>query len=283
MTYSPTIRRKRLSAALRQLRRDAGMTADEVARKIGWNPSKISRIESNEWRLPRVADVERLCEVYQASEQTRDALVTLARQARQRGWWEQYKDVLGDALPGLEAEATRILTYQPLLVPGLLQTPDYMRAVYRAGLVDEAEIERRVQARMARQRILDREHPPLVLWAVIDEAALRKPVGGPAVMADQVHHLLEVSHRPTIRVQVLPDAVGAHAGMGGPIVILEYEADPSIVYVEHAGTGDLYLESPEDVAGYTVRYASVMAAALSVPDSIAYLQRMLERLKGEEA
>lgn len=280
MTYSPTIRRKRLSAALRQLRRDAGMSAEQVARTLGWDPSKISRIESNDWKLPRVADIEHLAGLYGADTGTRQALVTLARQARQRGWWEQYRDVLGDALPGLEAEATRILNYQPLLVPGLLQTADYKRAICRAVSMDDAETERRVQARSARQRILDRDNPP-ILWAVIDEAALRKPVGGPQVMADQLHHLIGMSWRDTIRIQVLPDAVGAHAGMGGPIVIMDYAVDPSIVYVETDADGDLFLETAAEVSRFVVKFGHVMASAASVEDSREYLQQWLERLKGE--
>lgn len=280
MHTSPTIRRKRLSNALRNLRRDARLTADDAARRLTWDPSKISRIESNEWKLPKVADIERLCEVYGADDATRDALIALARQARQRGWWEQFKDVLGPALPGLEAEARRIWQYQPTLIPGLLQIPSYMRALFRAGLCDDAETERRIAARLARQQILNRDDPPQ-LWAILDETALRKMIGGREVMRDQVHHLLAMSERPHIDIQVMPDTVGAHASMGGPIVLLDYEGDPTIVYVEHMGTGDLFLESPKEVMRYTKRYDHVMAAADGVEQSRAYLEGLLETLKGD--
>lgn len=277
---SPTIRRKRLSNSLRQLRHEAKLTAEQVATQLGWDPSKISRIESNEWKLPKVKDVESLLLVYGVTDPAqRDALVALARQARERGWWDQYKDVLGSALPGFEAEARRIWQYQPILVPGLLQTSDYMRALFRAGMCDDAETERRIEVRLARQRILDRDNPPQ-LWAVLDEAGLRKMVGGREVMRDQVHHLLHMSERPNINLQVLPDAVGAHASMGGPIVVLDYVGDPSIVYLEHTGS-DLLLERPDEVDRYTVRYDHVMASALSVETSLEYLQRLLEHLKSE--
>lgn len=280
---SPTIRRKRLSNSLRQLRRDADLTAEQVAAQLGWDPSKISRIESNEWKLPKVKDVEALMLVYGVTDPAKqEALIALARQARERGWWEQYKDVLGSALPGLETEATRIRHYQPMLIPGLLQTPDYMRAICRAGMCNNAETERRVEARHTRQQILYRDQPP-ILWAVLDEAALRKMVGGREVMRDQVHHLLDTQDRHSnIWIQVIPDSIGAHASMGGPIVLLDYAADPTIVFLENPGAGDLFLESDAEVARYTVRYGHVMGSALSVEESTEYLKRLLERLKGED-
>jgi transcriptional regulator with XRE-family HTH domain len=280
---SPTIRRKRLSNSLRELRREAGLTAEQVATQLGWDPSKISRIESNEWKLPKVKDVEALLDVYGVTDPAqKEALATLARQARERGWWERYKDVLGSALPGLETEATQIRTYQPILIPGLLQTPDYIRAICRAGMCDEDDTERRVEARIARQQILYRDQSP-TLWAVLDEAALRKLVGGREVMRDQVHHLLDMQdHRSNIWIQVIPDSIGAHASMGGPIVLLDYAADPTIVFLENPGAGDLFLEQVADVARYNIRYSHVTGSALSVEESTEYLKRLLERLKGQD-
>lgn len=284
-THSPTVRRKYLSNALRQLRKDAGMTADEAARHLSWDPSKLSRMESNQWKLPRLTDIEKMCDVYGVTEQhergvEREALITLARQARERGWWEQYKDVLGGALPGLEAEARRIWQYQPTVIPGLLQTRDYMRAVFRAGEFDEPAVERRTAARQARQWILDADHP-LHLWAVIDEGVLRRMVGGREVMRDQVHHLLTMSDRPKIGIQILPDHVGAHALMGGALTLLDYTGERTIVYLETVGTGDVFLEGTDEVMHCTVRYDHVMASALSVELSRAYLESVLEDLKGD--
>lgn len=281
MATSPTIRRKRLSNSLRQLRREADLTAEQVATQLGWDPSKISRIESNEWKLPKVKDVEALMRAYGVTDPAqRDALIALARQARERGWWDQYKDVLGGALPGLEAEAIRIWQYQSMFIPGLLQTSDYKRALCQASGLDEAETERRVQARTARQQILHQDNPPL-LWVVLDEAALRKPIGGHQVMADQIAHLISMSSKDNIGIQVIMDEFGAHPGMAGPIVLLHYTMDPSIVYIEGFGAGDLYLEDPDEVTKFAARYQHVTAAASDVPRSLAYLERQLEHFKAE--
>lgn len=279
-SYSPTIRRRRLSAALRQLRLDRGMSAEMVARKAGWDPSKISRIESDNWKRPRIADIQRLSDIYQVDPETREALITLARQARQRGWWEQYRDVLGDALPGLEAEAVSIHSWQPMLIPGLLQTPDYIRAICRASNVCPAETERRVDARLERQRILEAPSPPM-LRVVVDESALRKPVGGLRVMVDQVRHLVEMSERENVRIQVLRDAVGAHPGMTGSFVILGYAGGQSVVYVETTA-GAIFVDAETDVTKFQMLVGDLMAAASSLDESREYLQSVLESLKGSE-
>jgi transcriptional regulator with XRE-family HTH domain len=280
--YSPTVRRRRLSAALRQARQQANLRADVVARQLGWQASKVTRIERNEWRLPSVSDVTDLMDVYGITDEAvRQALIRLAREARQRGWWEEFGDVLGGTLAEFEAEATSIRTFEALLVPGLLQTAEYAAAVFRGGMVvDEAIIARRVQARLARQQILERANPP-TLWVVIDEAALRKHVGGPAVMRDQIHHLVEVAARPNIAIQVLPDAAGAHAAMTGPFAILSYATleDADLVYIETGATGDLYLETTQEVERYRLKYDHVCASALSADASVAYLQDLVEQLK----
>lgn len=282
MTHSPTVRRRRLSAALRQAREDAGITADAAAKLLGWTPSKVTRIERNEWRRPTVSDVTDLLDVYGVTDEAkRQAMATLARQARERGWWEEFRDELGGSLVEFETEAARIHTFESLLVPGLLQTADYAAAIFRGGVViDEAVIERYVQARLARQRILDRDDPP-TLWAVIDEAALTKHVGGPAVMRRQLHHLAEMAARPYIGIQVLPDAVGAHAAMNGPFTILSYanSDDSDLVYVETGAQGDLYMESPEEVVRYTLRYDHVRASALSADASQAYLIDLAQQME----
>lgn len=281
VTHSPTVRRRRLSAALRQYRKDAGLQADEVAKQLGWAPSKVTRIERNEWRLPRRKDVAAMLDVYGITDERRDAMLALVDQARQRGWWEEYRDVLGGALPEFEAEAAQIHSFEALLVPGLLQTPRYAAAVFRGGQVLEAaEVERRVQARLARQVILDRPEPP-ILWAVIDESALLKHVGGPDVMREQLGHLVRMAERPNIGVQVVPNAVGAHASMTGPFTILTYPSpdDPSLVYVEQSATGDLFLEKTEEVDRYRLKYDHICASALSADATVEYLSDLIEQLK----
>lgn len=283
MTYSPTIRRRRLALALLQFRRDAGLRADEVAKRLGWQPSKITRIERNEWRRPNISDILDLLDVYGITDEaTRKAIVTLAREARKRGWWEeQFKDILGGALVGFEWEAAEIHTYEALLVPGLLQTADYAAAIFRGGRVlAEAEIRRLVEARLARQQIIDRDDAP-ALWVIIDEAALRKRVGGPDVMRAQLKHLRRMAERPNIGLQVLPDIVGAHASMTGSFTIMDYRDphDPSIVYREVGQPGDLFLEEREDVAHYRRKYEYLHASALSAEASAAYLEDLVEQLK----
>ncbi len=283
MAYSPTVRRKRLSNALRQFRESAGLDSKEVARRLGWQPSKVTRIERDEWRRPTINDVMDLLDVYGVTDENRrQAMITLARESRRRGWWEEeFKDILGGALVGLEWEASEIQTFEALLIPGLLQTADYARAVFKGGRVMErGDIERLTEARLARQRLLDRDDPPS-LWAVIDEAALRKRVGGAAVMRDQLHHLCRMAERQNIGIQVLQDAAGAHTSMTGGFIILDYQApeDPSIVYVEVGAAGDLFLEKPEDVAHYRKSYGHLRASALSADASVAYIKDLAKHLK----
>ena len=207
-------------------------------------------------------------------------MITLAREARQRGWWEEYRDVLGGTLPEFEAEASRILSYKSLLLPGLLQTADYARAIFRGGqVVDEAALDRRVEARLTRQRILDQPNPPQ-MWTIIDEAALLKHIGGVKVMHRQLLHLIDMAMRPNIGIQVLPNAVGAHAALENAFTILEFAApeDPSLVYIEML-TGDAYLELHEQLARYTMAYDHVRASALSAEASAEYLAELAARLE----
>ncbi len=283
-TKSPTVRRRRLSLALKAFRVDADLKSEEVAKRLGWPTSKVTRIERNEWRRPGVGDVMDLLDLYEITDQAkRDALITLAREAGQRGWWEQFDEgVLPGALAGFEAEASEIQLVEGLLVPGLMQTRDYAAAVFAGGQVlDPAVIEQGVQARMSRQKILDRDDPPTV-WAVIDEAALRKHVGGVAVMRHQISHLIALAKRPNIGIQVIPDAVGAHASLLGGFAILNYaqpSEDPSLVYVEIGGAGDLYMEKPEQVKRYRVKYDHVHGAALSASDSVPYMRELIKQLE----
>ncbi|MFD1546182.1 DUF5753 domain-containing protein [Nonomuraea guangzhouensis] len=224
-----------------------------------------------------------LLDVYGVTDEVRrQAVIALARESRRRGWWEEeFKDILGGALVGLEWEAAEIQTFEAILVPGLLQTADYAKAVFKGGRVmEKGDVERLAEARLARQRILDREDPPS-FWAVIDEAALRKYVGGAAVMRDQLHHLCRMAERRNIGIQVLPDAVGAHTSMTGGFAILDYQAseDPSIIYVEVGAAGDLFLEKPEDVAHYRKSYSYLRASALSADASLAYIKDLAKNLK----
>lgn len=277
MTSSPTVKRRRLSAALRQARLDAGLDAKEVARRLGSDVTKIHRMERNQWTRPNARDIRDLLDLYGVTdERQREALLALARESSQRGWWADYQDVFRSSLPDFESGAAIIRTYEALLVPGLLQTADYMRAVFHAGAsFDEATIERQIEARLTRQEVLRRPAPPH-LWAVIDEAALRKQVGGRDVMRAQVEHIIASSELANVAVQVLPNSAGAHTAMTGGFVVLDFaEMDPSIVCIETA-TDSLYLEKPEELHRYTVIYSHVQALALSPEESVRFMESMIK-------
>lgn len=280
MTSSPTVKRRRLSAALRQMRLDAGLDPREAARQLEWDPTKIHRMERNKWVRPDPRDVKDLLDLYGVTDEAvREALLALARESRERGWWADYQDVFRSSLPDFEAGAAFIRTYEAMLVPGLLQTADYTRALMRAGAnLDDAAIERRVEARLARQAILAAENPPQ-LWAVIDEAALLKLVGGPQIMRAQLEHIVKVGESAHVAVQVLPNTAGAHAAMTGGFVILDFASDDdgSIVCIETA-TDSLYLEQPDELHRYTVIYSHVQALALSPEDSARFMESMIRQL-----
>jgi transcriptional regulator with XRE-family HTH domain len=277
--YSPSVRRRRLSRELRRLREDADLTADEVGRRLEWSQGKLSAMETNKWKRPDPRDIKDLCELYGTDEATRDALTTMARESRKRGWWEEeYGDVLGSAFVGFEQEARSLHAYQPLVIPGLLQTPAYIRAVARADLVREpAELERRVDMRTTRQKILDHEDP-LKLWVIIDEAALCRPFGTVNDQREQLQRLVDTDQLEHITVQVLPFSAGLHAGLACGFVIMTYDADPSLVYIETGGNA-LYLEKPDDLERHSVRFQHLQASALARDASIQFVSDMITRLK----
>lgn len=279
MTYSPTVKRRRLSAALRQLRAEAGMTAAEAAKHLEWDPSKIARMERNQWKRPDVNDIRCLLDVYGVEDQAqREALITLARESRQRGWWADYQDVFRTSLPDFEAGASAIRTYELVLIPGLLQTAEYAAAVWRSGqVVDEAVAERHVQARLARQEILARPVPPQLI-ALIDEAALLKMIGGEQVMAGQLRHLIEMAKRPNITIQIVPNSAGAHPALNSAFVLLDFPEDPSLVYMDTA-TDVLWLEQPEEYHRYNLAFSHVMTVSLSPEKSLQHLVTSVDQLQ----
>ena len=266
-SYSPTVRRRRLASELRRLRDRAELTIDEVGEKLECSASKISRIETGHVGVtPR--DVRDMLELYGVESDELEELVQLSREARKKGWWHNFSEVFTGAFVGLEAEAATLRTYQALLVPGLLQTADYTREVTRAArpTISAAELDRRVAGRQARQQLLF-EHDPPQYWAVIDEAVLCRPVGGPKAMAAQLAQLIELASLPHVTLQVIPLDSGAHAGMEGPFVILGFpeQADPDVVYVENTNIG-VYMEEPPEILEYTLKFDHLRASALG-PDA----------------
>src|SRR5699024_10091651 len=265
----PTVRRRRLAAEQRRLREAADLTIDEVGDKLECSASKISRIETGHVGVtPR--DARDLLVLYGVSGEEQEALVQLSREARKRSWWHAYNEVFTGAFVGLEADASSLRAFQALLVPGLTQTEQYARAVIRAMRpgAGEAEIERRVEGRMARQHLLTDPHPP-DYWAIMDEAVLHRTVGGPTVMIEQLAQLRDLAELPHVNLQVVPFGGGAHPGMEGPFLILGFpeQADTDVVYVDGTSSG-VYLEMPEDVRRYSLMFDHLRAAALKPDDSV---------------
>jgi transcriptional regulator with XRE-family HTH domain len=252
---SPTALRILLGAQLRHLREAKGLTRAAAGYTIRASESKMSRLE-----LGRVSfkdrDIRDLLMLYGVEDpDEREALLSLAKDANRPAWWQRYSDILPtwfQTYVGLEETATLIRTYEGHLVPGLLQTEDYARAVIFAGLPGEpdAEVERWLRLRMDRQGLLSGLDPPR-LWAVVDEAALRRPVGGPEVMRAQLEYLINATKQPNVTLQVIPFRAGAHAALGQPFVILRF-ADPDLpdmVYLEQFTSG-LWLDKPDEVDPY---------------------------------
>jgi transcriptional regulator with XRE-family HTH domain len=250
----PSVQRLVLGGHLRRLRERAGYTTEQAAEAIRASHSKISRMEHGRVSF-KERDIVDLLTLYGVSNLTeRQGLLALAREANTPGWWAGYSDILPNWLEpyfGLEAAASFIRTYELQFVPGLLQIEDYARAVIRLGnAVSEDEVTRRTEARINRRVLLDREEPPRK-WAVIDEAALRRPIGGRAVMREQVRHLIEMADHPAVTLQVLPFVAGGHRALGGPFTILRF-AEPDlrdVVYIEQL-TSALYLDKPTEVDSY---------------------------------
>jgi transcriptional regulator with XRE-family HTH domain len=250
----PTVQRLVLGGQLHKLRESRGITAEQAAESIRGSHSKISRMEHGRvgFKERDVADLLTLYGVTDTEE--RAALLNLAREANTPGWWHAYSDILpawAQPYVGLEAAASVIRTYQIQIIPGLLQTEGYARALIRQGsAATEEQIARRGELRASRQEILRRPDAPQ-LWVVVDEGALRRPVGSQEVVREQLQYLIEVADHPAVTLQIMPFAAGAHSAMGGPFTILRF-AEPDladVVYIEQLTTA-LYLEKPVEVDSY---------------------------------
>ena len=271
---NPTVRRRRLGQELRRLRELKGMTAEEVAERLLVSQSKISRLENGRRSISQ-RDVRDLCGVYEVEDhRIVDSLMQMAKDSRQQGWWHAFGDIPYSVYIGLETDAESLRVYEPQVVPGLLQTRSYAEALINGALPEAppADIEKRVNVRARRQDRVNAPEHPLRLWAVIDESALRRLVGGKQVMIEQLEHLIEQSKLPHVTVQVLPFDMGAHPGINGQYAILEFPdaADSSVVYIEGV-TSDLYLEKANDVQRYSVMYEHLRAQALNVDQTRQFI------------
>lgn len=270
--HSPTVRGRKVASELRRLRDQAGLSADQAAAQLGagWSRFKVTRIETAKTK-PTIQAITAMLDLYGVDSGTRAALIELARNAWRRGWWTDYSDVFRGSYVALEDDAARIDEWSPQVVPGLLQTDEYAREVIRAGWRgDEAGVQRRVMARMTRKALLGRTDPAAPeLTAVLDEATLRRPIGGADVMRAQLRALLDAARRPNVDIRVLPFGVGTHSGLDGPFILLGFPEDiaPDVAYV---GTriGDGYAEDAATVRELRVDFDALSAAALSPGSSL---------------
>jgi transcriptional regulator with XRE-family HTH domain len=278
---SPTVRRRRLALELRRLREAAKLTCEEVAEQLECSASKISRVETGRVSVsPR--DVRDMLAIYGVPEDQRDGLVQLARESRQRGWWHAFGDTVDPHFAtylGLESAASQIRIYKSNRIPNLLQTEDYARAAHAADQVGgqftgndrhfALQMERQRQARASVARV----------WVVLDEAALRRQVGGPEVMRAQLEYLSEVSSSPNVFLQVIPFGSGAYVALDRPFVILGFPdpVDADVVCMAYA-TGCLWIEDTAEVGRYNLFFHHMQAAALPFDDSVALMTSVLKEL-----
>jgi transcriptional regulator with XRE-family HTH domain len=277
-TTGSTVPRRQLGRYLRDQRNRSRLTVRAAAAKLEWSEAKIWRIETGQTAL-RSLDVEAMCKVYGAPADLTQALMGLAKETKARGWWHSYGDVIPagfDVYIGLEEAASHLAWYESELVPGLLQTEPYASTLIRAENpgVAGAEIDRKVRLRIARQAFLTRVTDPPILDVALNEAVLRRPVGGKSVMAGQLARLLEAGELPNVSIRVIPFSAGLHHGvMSRPFVMLRFprngdgsETEPPTVYVE-GFTGDLYLDKPHEIDCYTTAFTNIRASSLDEPAS----------------
>lgn len=280
---SPTVRQRELGKRLRYLRTQRDLTVEDVAQRLLCSATKVSRLETGA-RLPSLRDVRDLCALYEVDEPTSAELMSLAREARERGWWTAYEDLNLDPFIGFEQDATAITFYSMQYMPGLLQTEDYARGIIRAiaPQMDPQIVGQRVEARLRRQEVLERQDPPHYT-ALLDEAVLRRGVGGPAIMAAQFDKIIQAVSHDKATVQVIPFRVGAYAASDGNFILLEFDRDfdlGPIVYIEGL-TANQYLERGADVARYRETIEYLLNLALSPQDSVQCMVELRDTYAGE--
>ncbi|MER6557716.1 helix-turn-helix transcriptional regulator [Streptomyces sp. NPDC001027] len=281
MSQRTTTRRRQLGAMMRKLRARKGLTLEEAGRLVGVSKATVSRYETQAGPVKWLV-VDALCREYGATEAEHRAVVNIAKDAKQQGWWSSFADSIPESmnlLLTLEDEALRESQFACVYVPGLLQTRAYSTALQRANEVplDSAEIERLVDIRMKRQAILTRPKP-LRLWAILDESVIRRVVGSPQIMQEQLDQLLKANESPHITLQVLPFAKGAHAAALGSFVIIGgREPALDVVYVDFH-TGSLFLEKDEELERYRLAFEYLQAQALDMEASSAVIHRARKEL-----
>lgn len=268
-TGSPTVRRRELGALLRALRTERRLTVDQVAAELLCSPSKVSRMETGQ-RGATARDIRDLCQIYGVTDpEQRNRLSRLAAQGKRQGWWQGYELDYFATYVGLEEEATALSYYQSSVVPGLLQSRGYARAIHESVVppLSAERIDQLIEVRLTRQKLLTRT-PPLQLTVILDEATLHRQVGGPVVMKEQLERLAEIATLPNVTIRVIPFTAGAHAALESTFNILDFEDPaPSLVYVEGL-IGFMYLERPQDLARYRRVFDQLHAKALTPQESL---------------
>jgi transcriptional regulator with XRE-family HTH domain len=280
---SPTVRRRRLGMELRRLREAAYMTIEDLAHHLECSTSRVSRIETGK-TVARSRDVRDMLDLYRLTDDKQRAdLLTIAKQAQQKGWWSKFEGALEaglDTYLGLEASAASLRMFQANLLTGLLQTEEYARAVVTAAqITDPKVVEHLIAVRMRRQELLTKPDPP-ELWAVADEAVLRRPIGGPAIMRAQLMRLAEMAELPNVRLQVLPFARGSHAGLDGPFTIISFPdpTDLDVVYIP-SPAWNIFVERVKDVRRRALCFDLLRAEALPPDESVEFIVAAADQFK----
>lgn len=280
---SPTVHRRQLGAELRRLREAAGLRIEEAAKALSTSQPRMSRIETGRGRYAlKGTDVRTLCQLYGVTDEDKiRILIGMLTVSQKRGWWEEFEGILPSGLDvyvGLESDARAVRSCDPLLINGLLQTPDYARAIFlMGGRHAPRDVDDLVKVRMERQKLLTREESPLSLWSIVDEAALRRAIGGADTMRNQLCHLADVAEMPNVTIQVIPFSSGGNPGLNGSFSILEFEDDTPVAYIE-SQAGNLYLEKRQDIRRYTGLLDLLTAMALPPTESTAFLRRAAEEM-----
>ncbi|MBF6181944.1 helix-turn-helix domain-containing protein [Nocardia otitidiscaviarum] len=288
-----TLPRRQLGRALREAREGMGLSLEQAAKLMEWGKSTLGRLEKGQAERVRVREIDDLCQIYGLPDEQTGVLKTLATQASTRSWWYSFTDLIAagfNTYLGLEAGAARLSFYQPLVVPGLLQTAEYARAMDRVYFPDDDDIEsdRRIELRIRRQAVLARKRSPAVADVIVHENVLRTVVGSPKVMAAQLRRLADIGTTDNVSVRVLPFHAGLPLGVGmSPFVILDFastargDVEPTVVFAENY-TGGMYFEDVSDVARYRAAHRTLGAAALPVLPSRSLLRETARRFDSEQ-
>lgn len=278
--YGATVAKRRLARRLTELRRASGHTANHVCDLLDWGRGKVGRFEANHWKRPEMSDIRDLLRVYGVDQAERDELEELAIRARARPWWRDYPDIFENEFPGFENDAVRIRVFMPLVLPGLLQTREYMEALWRTGSRPPAWQRQAMEARLRRQQILNRDEDTVPkLMAVITEASLMYRWGAKADRRQQIEHLIDVGSRGNIELRIQRFRDGPPRGVHSMVNIFDLpDEEPSLVYVENDVTIE-EVSKPDEVANYVHDFARASDGSLVPADTMAYLKELAEQLE----